>query len=91
MEEELRSMTQQLAEVEERREMADRGMVTMRLDGLRTVIETEDGHAEIARVNAALRVLFSGITIDHRTGQLRFHWKQGGETSLVYAWVDQPT
>lgn len=91
LEEELRTMTEQLVEVEERREMADRGLVAMRLDGLRTIIEGEDRPPEIARVNAALKVLFSGVTINHHTGYLTFHWKQGGETDLIYAWIDQDT
>lgn len=30
----------------------------------------------------------AGVIIDHPTGTLRFLWRQGGETSIRYAWVD---
>ena len=88
IEEELRTLREQLVDAETRRELADRGMIAARLEGLREAMEGEEGPVEPARINAALKVLFSGVTIDHRAGCLTFHWKQGGETHLVYAWVD---
>lgn len=87
IEEELRTLREQLADAETRRELADRGMIAVRLEGLREAMEVEQ--AEPARINAALKVLFSGVTINHHTGYLTFHWKQGGETNLIYAWIDQ--
>lgn len=89
IEEELRTLREQLVDAETRRELADRGMISVRLEGLREAMEGEEGPVEPARINAALKVLFSGVTIDHRTGCLTFHWKQGGETHVVYAWVEQ--
>lgn len=88
IEEELRTLRVQLGEVQARIEMADRGVTATRLEGLREIIEPEEGKVDRARVNAALRVLFEGVTIDHHTGFLRFHWRQGGETGLMYAWRD---
>lgn len=88
IEEELRTLRVQLSEVQARIEMADRGITTTRLEGLREILEPEEGEVDRARVNAALRVLFEGVTIDHHTGFLRFHWRQGGETGLMYAWCD---
>lgn len=88
LEEELRTMREQLAEAEARKEMADRGVIAHRLEGLREAVESEDCELDRARTNAAMKVLFNGVTIDHRNGFLRFHWKHGGETALVYAWRD---
>lgn len=88
IEEELRTLRVQLGEVQARIEMADRGVTTTRLEGLREILEPEEGEVDRARVNAALRVLFEGVTVDHHTGFLRFHWRQGGETGLMYAWRD---
>lgn len=89
IEEELRTLKEQLVDAETRRELADRGMIAARLEGLREAIEDEERPMDPARVNVALKVLFSGVTIDHHTGCLTFHWKQGGETNLIYTWVDQ--
>lgn len=88
IEDELRTLRVQLGEVQERIEMADRGMTATRLEGLREILEPEEGEVDRARVNAALRVLFEGVTIDHHTGFLSFQWRQGGETVLMYAWKD---
>jgi hypothetical protein len=49
-------------------------------------MEAEGG--ERAPINAALRSLFAGVTIDHAAGLLRFAWKQGGESVIVYAMPD---
>lgn len=91
LEEELRTMREQLADAEARKEMADRGVIASRLDGLRDAVEGEDDGLDRARVNAALKVLFNGVTVDHHTGFLRFQWKHGGDTALVYAWRDHQT
>lgn len=88
LEEELRTLREQLTDAEARKELADRGVIAHRLEGLREAVEGEDGEMDLARTNAALKVLFNGVTVDHRTGFLRFHWKHGGETALIYAWRD---
>lgn len=88
LEEELRTLREQLAVAEARKELADRGVIVHRLEGLREAMEGEDGELDQARTNAALKILFNGVTIDHRTGFLRFQWKHGGETALMYAWRD---
>lgn len=91
LEEELRTMREQLADAAARKEMADRGVIASRLDGLRDAVEGEADGLDRARVNAALKVLFNGVTVDHHTGSLRFGWKHGGETALLYAWRDHQT
>lgn len=37
-------------------------------------------------INAALRELVSQITVDYRTGHLVFHWRSGGESSVMFMW-----
>lgn len=83
---ELRTMRGQLAEMEQRRSMADRGLIETRLQNLHDLIEGEAG-LDRAAVNVALKILLIGVVIDFQTGHLRFQWKQGGETSLRYIWV----
>jgi DNA invertase Pin-like site-specific DNA recombinase len=41
-----------------------------------------------ARANAALRGLFTGIVINYRTGEAVFRWQVGGETSIMFRWLD---
>lgn len=88
IEEELTTLQEALQDAQERRELSDGGMVAMRLENLREAIEPDEGEPEKAKVNAALRSLFDGVTVDHAEGFLRFHWKQGGETGLFYSWVE---
>jgi DNA invertase Pin-like site-specific DNA recombinase len=38
------------------------------------------------RINAALRELLTGVTVDFTTGYLEFAWRAGGESSLLYGW-----
>jgi DNA invertase Pin-like site-specific DNA recombinase len=86
IEEELATLQEALEDVQERRELTDGGMVAMRLETLREALEPDEGEPEKTKVNAALRSLFDGVTVDHAEGLLRFHWKQGGESSIMYEW-----
>lgn len=78
--------------LEERRADADHGVTSARvalLSDLMDPPEGEDGEpCNVGKVNAALRTLFQGVTVDYRSGFLRFHWRQGGETGIMFAWVD---
>jgi hypothetical protein len=38
------------------------------------------------RVNALLRQMVRGVTVDYGSGRLIFDWKHGGQTSVVFAW-----
>lgn len=38
------------------------------------------------RVNAALRELLTGVTVDYTTGYLEFAWRAGGSSSLMFQW-----
>lgn len=80
-----------LGEIEHQRAMADHGLVLSRVSSLYNAIEPQDGEVgplDIGKVNAALRSLFEGVLVDYRTGHLRFQWRQGGETFVMFAWVD---
>lgn len=85
----LSSYRADLAALEHHRALADHGLVVSRVGALADLIDPDEGEAgSVAQVNACLRTLFAGVTIDYRSGRLRFHWRQGGETPITYAWVD---
>lgn len=88
----LASYRADLGTLEERIADADHGVTSARLGLLWELLETPDGEEsaplDVGRVNAALRTLFEGVTVDYRTGFLRFHWRQGGETALMFGWVE---
>lgn len=45
--------------------------------------------ATITQRNTALRDAFTHVVVDHQSGDLRFHWKQGGDPTVVpYTVVD---
>ena len=88
VEEELRAMREELDEAEERCAMADGGLIATRLGGLQELMEDEEAREDRSVVNAAFKVLFSRVVVDYREGALRFHWRQGGEASLIYAWPE---
>ena len=90
VEAELRTMRADLATLDERREMADRGVIRTRLGDLGGLFQAVDDGGDIDRpaINAGLKTLFKSATVDFVTGYLRLNWRQGGEASLLYAWVD---
>jgi DNA invertase Pin-like site-specific DNA recombinase len=96
VEAELRTMRDQLAELDERRAMSDRGLIASRMGELHDLFTGEtlpeeerqqhEWQPDRRAVNAALKVSFASITVDFLTGLLRFQWRQGGEANLSYAW-----
>jgi DNA invertase Pin-like site-specific DNA recombinase len=91
IETELQSMRWELEEIDEKRRLVDKGLLRCRLDDLTELFAAPEEAGEdidINRVNAGMKVLFSGVVVDHRSGVLRFQWRQGGETALRYSWVD---
>jgi hypothetical protein len=95
LEAELVTLRAELAELQQRQAMADAGLVHARLDGIASLFDPEPGEdgerppLDVNAVNAALKVLFAGVTVDYRTGILEFRWRQGGRpASIVYAWPD---
>lgn len=55
------------------------------LDDLSEALSGDTDQVDLPRVNAALRRLVSGVVVDWQTGELVFHWKQGGTSRLTYA------
>jgi hypothetical protein len=53
---------------------------------LHRLLSDDEAKADKRAVNAALKVIFSGVTVDYQTGLLRFQWRHGGEACLSYAW-----
>ena len=82
----LRSYRSDLEVLEQQATLMDQGLATARLEALAEALEDESPN--IGRINSALRSVFHAVTIDYGTGQLRFKWRQGGETAITYAWVD---
>lgn len=86
----LAALRSDLAALEEHRMQSDHGLVHARIEALADTLggpeEELEGPLDVARVNAALRVLFSQVTIDYLTGKLRFQWRQGGEGAVMFAW-----
>lgn len=82
----LRSYRADLEQLEQQRALADHGLVITRLGALAEVMAPDEGVPNIGQVNATLRTMFEGVTVDYRTGHLRFHWRQGGESSFLFMW-----
>ncbi|MGN6357434.1 MAG: recombinase family protein [Novosphingobium sp.] len=83
----LRSYRADMAVLDEQRAIADHGVTGAKLEALAEALEDPEG-LSIGKVNAALRVLFEGVTVDHLRGTVVFRWRQGGTTELRYAWVE---
>lgn len=88
VEAELRLLRSERDEVDERRRLADHGLIHARLDSFHDLLNPDEGEPDRAALNTALKVLFDAVTVDYRTGHLRFRWRQGGEARIQYAWVD---
>lgn len=74
----------ELDAVQERRRLVDGGLVHDRALRLgKAIIEFNGEHRE--PINAAMRVLFEGITVDYPEGRLLFQWRQGGVSVVPYA------
>lgn len=84
---ELRTHRADLSRLEDERAMVDHGLTTARVSALAEAMSGEDGdNLDIGRVNAVLRTLFEGVTVDYLTGFLCFHWRQGGASTVMYEW-----
>lgn len=71
-------------EVAARATGAESRVLKLKLDALGTAIRARPMNRE--RINAALRELLDKVVIDYRSGYLEFHWRAGGESSILYAW-----
>jgi DNA invertase Pin-like site-specific DNA recombinase len=87
----LRDLEITLAELEvSRADLVDRigsgssPVLAQRLRDLEVIFSEEP--LDRPRANAALRSVLSSVVVDYVSGQLCFHWKHGGESSVTYAW-----
>jgi len=82
----LAALQSALSAIEQARAVADHGLVHSRLEGLAGAFEVGAGEPlDFGKINAALRLLFSRVVVDYRTGWLEFEWRQGGATSVIYS------
>lgn len=77
LEEEQRTLAARMAATADR--MVDRRMAD--LEEAATAVPLDR-----RRVNALLRQLLDGVTVDYRSGLLLFAWTHGGETDVMYGW-----
>jgi DNA invertase Pin-like site-specific DNA recombinase len=78
-----------LEALNEQRRCRDGGLIRERAVALAAALRDFDG-ANREPINAAMRVLFDGVTVDYERGRLAFHWRQGGETAIPYAYGFEP-
>ncbi len=93
MELQLESLRGDLKALQDCREITDGGLIHARIKMLADALGHGNDEPEpinVARVNAVLKVLFSGVVVDYLTGKLRFQWRQGGEGVVTFAWPSQP-
>lgn len=80
----LASLRADLAGIEQARAIADGGLIHTRLEALQDAF---DDPTNIGEINAAMRLIFAAVTVEHRQGTLAFQWRQGGTTRLGYAFA----
>ncbi len=61
-------------------------MVFHKAEDLEAIMDT--GELDRGLVNALLRQMLKGVTVDYRTGQLVFLWLHGGETEVRFMWAE---
>jgi DNA invertase Pin-like site-specific DNA recombinase len=90
LEAELRTHEAAMRDLEEERRLVDGGLIRARAERLHMAIEAarEEGESFTDRepINATLKVLFDGVTVDYPNKRLLFHWRQGGVSEMLYAW-----
>lgn len=76
-------------ELTERAAQSDSKAMKQRADDLGVALRARP--VDRRRANAALKALVDGVTVDWRTGHLRFHWLSGGISETLYAWPQEAT
>jgi Recombinase/Recombinase zinc beta ribbon domain len=85
----LDSLRSDLKAIKDRCELTDGGLIQARIEMLADALGHHNDEPEpinVAKVNAILKVLFSGIIVDYLSGKIRFQWRQGGEGAVTFAW-----
>ena len=86
VEDSIRHTEESLKQIEVDADFSNYRVILKRVNDLIIAVNEKDVSKE--RLNAHIRQLFKKVVVDYETGHLEFEWKQGGVTSLMYAWVD---
>jgi DNA invertase Pin-like site-specific DNA recombinase len=89
LEAEIETLRAELADLGEQRAVADGGLMVTRAGALADRLADEENPPAPAEINGLLRTLFSGVVVDYREGFLRFQWRQGGSSDVMYGWPDE--
>ncbi len=82
----LKAQREALDDIETRAAHLDSKAIRLRCEALGVAIRARP--VDRARINAALRELVESVTIDYNTGHMRFRWRSGGESSVIFMWPD---
>ncbi|HEX5439170.1 MAG TPA: magnesium chelatase domain-containing protein [Gemmatimonadaceae bacterium] len=89
LEDEREALTKRRDELEARQALRQGALVRHKLADLDGAMRADT--LDRTAVNALLRQVFSGITVDAQRGTLMFAWKHGGESEIPFAWPeDEP-
>ena len=85
---ELRTMQDTLIALDQKRQMADGGLVAARVGELHRLVEDRDPDlVNRPAINAALKVLLQSVVVDYPNTRLLLQWRQGGESPVQYAYA----
>ncbi len=84
LEVQLKDARQVRDEVASKAQQTEKQIVQRKADNLAVAMRAKPLNRE--RINAALRELLEGVTVDYTSGHLRFHWRAGGQTALFFMW-----
>lgn len=88
LETEHEALRQQRAELLKRKEAVDGAYLKARLVELQAALAQQP--LDRAKANSRLRQLLSSIVVDYRSGQLDLYWNHGGESSVQFAFPEEP-
>ncbi|MGE8940660.1 recombinase family protein [Leptospira interrogans] len=83
LEDELAALQARQADLSQRIGAATSGVLKRKWEELEQAWTDKRPPAEI---NALMRQSFNSVVVDYPAGLLRFFWKHGGESEVVYAW-----
>ncbi|MBL8901724.1 MAG: recombinase family protein [Rhizobiales bacterium] len=80
----LETAQKELVQIEETLDATSAPLVEARLERLSAALSKGD----VGEINRAMRPLMQGVTVDHRKGELVFHWWHGVETTAMYTFPE---
>lgn len=64
-------------------------LVAKRMSALKTLLNTKSKHLQRPLVNAAIKALFSGLSVNPDTGVATLAWNHGGTSEFVFGWPEE--